>query len=519
MQRFWSYDIRKNNYIPTDSEPFSTFPTIVDTKNMKVWCRSCHRWENIIAFSQNVLKTECRKLYTGPFTPDNSEFSYGFDILRKDKNFYIRIQSQVVATDYRRLLETHFEVNLNKKKLYKNGKETCEREEISGLLCKEITDQIIDAMGDEYKNEFGIKPTVSSSLKGFSLVLGYMLSPFNVNFYLICQHWGLNPYDADFTSLSSGNTPNAENEMFDCLGIKPTKSVRKLYQKFPQGVIAYAAAKDLGITDVNLLMKSANPKWYAFFKYYMISFNYGDIRYGVQGALKQFAQDMLVFTNQKTLWNSLDRTVNYLVDKTVSNYYITDGMQMYQGLSEHLTQREKRELLSEGFNQYTHDFLLRRNNELNDEYRRNRVGASWKKEKDTNVTFELEKQFLDLEYKAGPATRRNSEGEIEPVPDEERYCFFVAKDSYTLKVIGSEMSNCVGYGYKSAVKERRATIVYAMHQGKYKICIEVTPQFTIRQAFGPHNTNLRDDAFEAYSEWCNEKGIVRQNAFSVHVAP
>lgn len=514
MQRFWAYDIRKNNYIPTVSEPLSTFPTIVDAKNMKVWCRSCHRWENILAFSQNVLKSECKKLYTGPFTTNHSVFSYGFDILQKDKTFYIRIQSQIAATDYRRLLENYFEVNLNKKKLYKNGIETFEREEISGLLCKEITSQIMDSIGNEYKNQYGIKPTVSSSLKGFSLVLGYMLCPFNVNFFIICQHWGLNPHDADFTSLSSGNTPNAENEMFACLGIKPVKSVRKLYQKFPQGIISYAAAKDLGITDVNLLMKSANPRWYAFFKYYMISCNNGEIRYTVQGALKQFVQDMLAFTNQKTIWNSLDRTVNCLVDKTVSNFYITDGIQMYLGFSEHLTEKEKREILSEGFNKYTHDFLLRRNNELNEEMRRNRTAASFKKAMDTNVTFDIEKSFLDLEYKAGPAFKKNSNGEMEPVKDEDRYCFFVAKDSYTLKVIGSEMSNCVGWGYKQDVLTRRATIVYAMHQGKYKICIEVSPKFSIRQAYGPHNSHLHGDAFEAYSEWCKEKHIVRQNAFA-----
>ena len=36
MQRFWSYDIRRNNYIPVVSEALSTFPTIVDAKNMKV---------------------------------------------------------------------------------------------------------------------------------------------------------------------------------------------------------------------------------------------------------------------------------------------------------------------------------------------------------------------------------------------------------------------------------------------------------------------------------------------------
>ena len=514
MQRFWSYDIRKNNYIPTVSEPLSTFPTIVDAKNMKVWCRSCHRWEKILAFSQNVLKSECKKLYTGPFTTNNSRFPYGFEIEQKDKTFYIRIQSQVVATDYRRLLENHFEVNLNKRKLYKNGTETFEREEISGLLCKEITNQIMDSIGDEYKIQYGIKPTVSSSLKGFSLVLGYMLCPFNVNFFIICQHWGLNPYDADFTSLSSGNTPDAENEMFACLGIKPVKTVRKLYQKFPQGIISYAAAKDLGITDVNLLMKSANPKWYAFFKYYMISCNNGEIRYAVQGALKQFAQDMLAFTNQKTLWNSLDRTVNCLVDKTVSNFYITDGMQMYLAFSEQLTEKEKREILSEGFNKYTHDFLLRRNNELNEEMRRNRMSSSFKKSMDTNVVFNIEKSFLDLEYKAGPNFKKNSNGEMVPVPDEDRYCFFVAKDSYTLKVIGSEMSNCVGWGYKQDVLTRRATIVYAMHQGKYKICIEVSPKFSIRQAYGPHNSHLHGEAFEAYSEWCKEKHIVRQNAFA-----
>ena len=36
MQKFWSYNIKKNNYIPVVSEPLSTFPTIVDAKNMKL---------------------------------------------------------------------------------------------------------------------------------------------------------------------------------------------------------------------------------------------------------------------------------------------------------------------------------------------------------------------------------------------------------------------------------------------------------------------------------------------------
>ena len=54
---------------------------------------------------------------------------------------------------------------------------------------------------------------------------------------------------------------------------------------------------------------------------------------------------------------------------------------------------------------------------------------------------------------------------------------------------------------------------------KYKICIEVTPNFTIRQAFGPCNSELDGEAFKAYSEWCQEKHIVRRKAFSIHCAP
>nr|MCR5621608.1 hypothetical protein [Treponema sp.] len=62
-------------------------------------------------------------------------------------------------------------------------------------------------------------------------------------------------------------------------------------------------------------------------------------------------------------------------------------------------------------------------------------------------------------------------------------------------------------------------IVYAMHKNKYKICIEVTPDFTIRQAFGPHNTELTGEAFEAYAEWCKRKHIERRNVFKTLVAP
>lgn len=81
------------------------------------------------------------------------------------------------------------------------------------------------------------------------------------------------------------------------------------------------------------------------------------------------------------------------------------------------------------------------------------------------------------------------------------------------------MHNCVGWGYTNAVKERRATIVYALYKDKFKICIEVTPKFSVRQSLGPSNTPLEGEALEAYHEWCEKKNIQFVKAFGVHLAP
>lgn len=166
---------------------------------------------------------------------------------------------------------------------------------------------------------------------------------------------------------------------------------------------------------------------------------------------------------------------------------------------------------------------MRRNNALTEdiaiESRRRAVAAEKQRAAEHNDQFNLEQQFLNLEYKTGEAFKINFNKERVPVPDEESYCFYIAKDSLTLKIIGSEMRNCVGWGYAETVRKRRATIVYAVFNHQYKICIEVTPKFTFRQAFGPCNSQLEGDAFNAYCEWCTEKNIVRKNVFSVQVAP
>ncbi len=511
IARYWGYNADKNKFEPFKSEPLSLFPTVIEVKKRAVFCRRCHRWENIRLAGRKNIMSQCGKVYTRPFVTENALVDYGYDIQKHDNAYDIHIRFQRASNERRRLMETSYFLDLKSKVLYKNGNPVFDSRGIGNRLPKEITEMFLAEMGAQYKERFGIRPTVSSALEGFSVIIGYMLSPFNVNFYKIAQHWGLNPYDKNFMSLSSGDTPTAENEMFECLGIKPTKHLRKLYQKFPQSVVCYAAAQDLGFTDVNILQKSVSSHFYAFLKYYMISFTGGRISYPLRESLHVFSRDMLQIASQKTVWNSFERTIGHFFN--ISKQIVTDGINTYRMVHDELSDNDKREILREGFNEYTHDFLVRRAN----------VASPTSTCGHEDGPFDIDEKFLGLQYKAGsnfkqvhnPSTNKE---ESVPVPDEERYCFHVATHPRELEDVGSGMKNCVGWCYVNRVREKSCVIVYAKYKNRYRICIELFPDFTVGQALGPCNKPLEGADLEAYHEWCEEKRIYTRKAFGNYAA-
>ena len=541
IARYWGYNADKNKFEPLRQEPLSLFPTVIEPKKRAVFCRRCHRWEYIRLAGRKRLMSQCGKVYARPFVTENKLVDYGYDIQRRDNAYSIKVKFQLASNENRRLMETSYFLDLKRKVLYRNGVAVFDSRGIGNRLPKEITDTFLAEMGAQYKERFGIRPTVSSALDGFSVIIGYMLAPFNVNFYKIAQHWGLNPYDRDFASLSSGDTPTAENEMFESLGIKPTRRLRKLYQEFPQAVVCYAAAQDLGFTDVNILQKSAGAHFYSFLQFYMISFTGGQISYPLREPLREFVRDMLRIAGQKTVWNSFERTLRHFF--ATPRHIITDGINTYYHVREVLTDGEKKEILKEGFNQYTHDFLVHRANAIaqqeeetarnerrrqEEEFRRNnpqlfeddgdaRMATDVAAE-DENAEFDIDEKFLKLEYKTGESFKRvynpkTEQEEVVRVPDEERFCFYVARDQRTLKEIGEAMKNCVGWCYISRIQKKISVIIYAKFNNKYRICIELLPSFTIRQALGPCNNPLEEDALEAYHEWCDANRIRFIKAF------
>ena len=435
---------------------------------------------------------------------NNSDFIYGYGLSKKDFTYTITVYSQLASAELisLKLFEDEYKIDSAEQIVYKNESSYGNLNNVKGDLCEGVTNAILEDLGKKYKALYGIKPGISSSLKGLQLIVGYMLCPFNVNFYKISKHFNLNPNRMNFTPRSHGDSPDAEDFMFKSLNIKPTRMIRKTYQENPESVICYAGAKTMGFTDVNILQKSVSHDFYKFItslntaspisKFYLNKFEY-------------FTNDVLRFNKQLTVWNSVERIMKIYNEKHKSwkeQHMVIDAIWMYKACSEFLSEQEKKKIMEEGFNQYTHDFLTKRSNQL----------ESLKKEKmlaEEKIAFNLEKEFLDLEYKSGNDTFVDEDLKEEvPVNDRDRWCFYVARDWGTLKKIGSEMGICVGWGgYKEAVQERRSTIVYALYKDSYKICIEVTPDFSIRQAVGPRNVPLTGDSLIAYLDWCRQRNL------------
>ena len=93
LEKFWVYNQQSNNYQPSEKEPLSTFPTIVNIKKREVYCRTHHCWEPILSFSSNILKASCGKTYSGPFSYEGKIFHYGYEVNKRKTSYFIKVLS------------------------------------------------------------------------------------------------------------------------------------------------------------------------------------------------------------------------------------------------------------------------------------------------------------------------------------------------------------------------------------------------------------------------------------------
>ncbi|MBO4319152.1 MAG: PcfJ domain-containing protein [Treponema sp.] len=485
MIKYWVYNQTIDGFIESECQPCPVTPTILDCKKRLVFCHLHKTWEKISGIQDNAIKSECGTLMRKPFIKEYAEFIYGYEILNTGGIYYITVLSQISSTNGIKTSEQYMRIDPFKKEITCDGIFLRNIETAENILCKEVIDTIIDDIREKYKIKFGIKPETSTKLSGLTLLFAFIKCPYNLNFFMIAHYWDINTDDYNFTELSHGACPDAQSWMLKTMNITPTRKLKKMYIDEPKSIVYYAAAHFLGFTDVNLLQKSTSENFRFLIDYFTIRFPLEKTGSRMEG-LKTFTKDMLEFNSQINVWNSLTKIARLY--RSSDGIYVTDGIRLYSKSSPYITKKEKFMIMKQGFNRNIHDFLVNSYQDIfNKTIRR-------------NVKFNIEQYYLDLESIIVSDCLQTANS------DDGKWNFLVAKDSETLRTIGSQMHNCVA-SYTESVIKRLSTIIYATNKRKFKICIEIAPNMVIRQAYGPCNQKLSGDSLNIFNLWCHQKNL------------
>ena len=138
----------------------------------------------------------------------------------------------------------------------------------------------------------------------------------------------------------------------------------------------------------------------------------------------------------------------------------------------------------EGFTSYNHDMLMRTYRQAHPE------------EKDQ---FENQKIIYSQE-------------EEKLKWEKNGYKFCLPEDTDRLVDIGYKMNICVGHLYRDKAATKKCTIVYAIKEDEYELCIEIQKKdnqnFKLIQKSAFSNHSPKGELLKTFNEWCLQKGVV-----------
>ena len=227
--------------------------------------------------------------------------------------------------------------------------------------------------------------------------------------------------------------------------------LRKLYSEYPEVLLVYMRLKNCGFKDINLYNKVFSNLTYVNI---LLNYDY---------------EPLIFFARYCISKRSEIPTLNLLLkqsEREIRNFYnVADGMYMFMEYFKHIPETLRRDIIYQGFTEFNHDALT------NISYR----------VRHPNIVFTYSEKQRKLEDKVGD------------------YTFRLPVDSNQLCDIGTCLHNCVA-SYDKSVKDKKCTIVYAMKDEKYKICIEVVGN-TVNQEREDHNKNPDPEMRKILREW------------------
>lgn len=351
----------------------------------------------------------------------------------------------------------------------------------------EISNHIVTLMSKAFLNDFGFAPTLTSKVKDISVISGYVKYPFNANLAELQKVSGMQDF-----KIARDDSLN-ENKMFEFLGIKPTKALRKKYAEYPFAPIVWKFFERLGFKDVNIINTNiGNSLIHEFLIDHWVRYDSDEKRIVFNGddQLVFFAEESHKRNGEKTVFGALLKCIK--TEQKSGNHFfgyssVYDSIDMIQGNFERMPDEIKKEIFHDGVNSQTHDNLVTLFKSMD-----MGLSESYKK-----MPFQYNNGELLLEYK-----------EKNPKTNQTTLEFYLPKNEPELIEFGKKMHNCVGWGnYTRKVRERISTIVAVYVEGKANMCLELTPAKKIVQALGVCNKHLSKAQKSIIKDWASHRMV------------
>lgn len=347
---------------------------------------------------------------------------------------------------------------------------------------------IMSYMKKSMKEECGFEPSSVYGDTNYERLLNFAAFPFAPEVNAFCKL-----FDESFPWFSLNSIHEGVKAFITLCGIPYTPQINKIFLKGHLYFAEFLGLWNCGFKDIETIQQIMITDTYFFFA--KAVFQYGAI--GINGfrfenkPLPLIHLDFLhTLYNSQTVAKLLMSVLQIKSELGVSiklSFKFSDTVSYMYHLSQEnaLSEDVIKKIKKEGFTKYNHDMLMRSWNELHPEQE--------------DVNFEnqiieysdLEKQ---LEWK------------------NENYHFLIPNDTATLRKIGAQMSICVGHLYSNKAVEKRCTIVYALKNEKYQLCMELQKKedntFHLVQVSAFSNHKPKGQDLEAFKKWILAKKIV-----------
>jgi hypothetical protein len=203
--------------------------------------------------------------------------------------------------------------------------------------------------------------------------------------------------------------------------IKDYPFLRKCWNLRPESLLTYLRLKESGFRDINLYNRVISDR---------TNYSYID---------KIKLTDFTFFLHYCLTKKGEIAALNLIIRKNSrKNPYIDDSMAMFHKYFRHIPQTLRADILKDGFTEFNHDAL-------------------------SEISYKCENKNRTYKYSAKQKSLQD---------DIDGYSFRLPKNSNQLCEIGAFLHNCVAT-YSEKVYKKECTIVYAIRNGQYEICIEV----------------------------------------------